>query len=93
MTGIYAKGERLPSPEKLELCEGARVMFTQNDISRKWVNGSLGIVSGIDNNSIRVDLEKNGYVHQGMPVERSSWQQSQFLGYDKNGEIISKRNW
>jgi ATP-dependent DNA helicase PIF1 len=34
------------SPETLSLKTGARVMFTKNDVERKFVNGTLGIVSG-----------------------------------------------
>ena len=34
------------SPETLSLKIGARVMFTKNDIERKFVNGTLGVVAG-----------------------------------------------
>lgn len=34
------------SPEVLKLKEGARVMFTRNDILGRYVNGTLGTVSG-----------------------------------------------
>ena len=41
------------SPETLSLKIGARVMFTKNDIERKFVNGTLGIVTGFS--------KENGY--------------------------------
>ncbi|MEK7530824.1 MAG: PIF1 family DEAD/DEAH box helicase [Patescibacteria group bacterium] len=34
------------SPERLLLKIGARVMFTKNDMERKYVNGTLGVVKG-----------------------------------------------
>lgn len=34
------------SPENLFLKEGAKVMFTKNDVMRRYVNGTLGVVVG-----------------------------------------------
>ncbi len=34
------------SPETLTLRTGARVMFTRNDAQRRFVNGTLGVISG-----------------------------------------------
>lgn len=36
------------SPERLELKEGASVMFTKNASDRSYVNGTLGVVTGFD---------------------------------------------
>lgn len=36
------------SPEELELKEGAAVMFTKNATDRSYVNGTLGVVTGFD---------------------------------------------
>ncbi|HXK38969.1 MAG TPA: PIF1 family DEAD/DEAH box helicase [Candidatus Paceibacterota bacterium] len=36
------------SPETLSLKIGARVMFTKNDIERKFVNGTLGAIAGFE---------------------------------------------
>ncbi|MDO8521695.1 MAG: PIF1 family DEAD/DEAH box helicase [bacterium] len=41
------------SPETLSLKTGARVMFTKNDVERRFVNGTLGIVTGFS--------KENGY--------------------------------
>lgn len=38
---------RMPSEHKIEVKEGARVMFTANDPARRWVNGSLGVITKI----------------------------------------------
>ena len=52
-TFIHDK-DKLPSPMDLRLKVGARVMFTKNGIH--WVNGSLGIVRGMDEGSVRVEM-------------------------------------
>lgn len=41
------------SPETLSLKIGARVMFTKNDVERRFVNGTLGVVAGFS--------KENGY--------------------------------
>ncbi|MCI6672130.1 MAG: AAA family ATPase [Prevotella sp.] len=38
----------LPTPIELTIKVGAHVMFIKNDAEHQWVNGTLGIVSGID---------------------------------------------
>lgn len=49
----------LPTPEQLELKPGAQVIFIKNDIDRRWVNGTIGVVEGIDeeDNAIYVITE------------------------------------
>ncbi len=38
----------LPTPVELELKPGAQVIFIKNDIDKRWVNGTLGVIEGID---------------------------------------------
>ena len=38
----------LPAPMELELKPGAQVIFVRNDKEKRWVNGTIGIVTGID---------------------------------------------
>ena len=38
----------LPAPMELEVKPGAQVIFTRNDKEKRWVNGTIGIVTGID---------------------------------------------
>ncbi len=45
-----------PVPELLRLKEGARVMIRQNDPEGRWVNGSLGDVLSVENETISVRL-------------------------------------
>lgn len=38
----------LPTPIELNLKIGAHIMFIKNDVEKQWVNGTLGIIIGID---------------------------------------------
>lgn len=59
------------SPELLELKQGAAVMFTKNSPQGKFVNGTLGIVSGWDASGMPVVELKNGSKIMTEPME---WQ-------------------
>jgi ATP-dependent DNA helicase PIF1 len=58
-------GRAYPADEALELKVGAQVMFLRNDGDQRWVNGSIGVVTKIDN-TVWVDVD--GEVHQVQPA-------------------------
>jgi ATP-dependent DNA helicase PIF1 len=58
--------KRFPTEKMLRLKRGAQVMFVKNDISRRWVNGTIGKIEFIAENRIEVRLA-NGQVHQVTP--------------------------
>ena len=64
---------KLVTPEKLLLKVGCKVMFTRNDApDRRWVNGTIGIVTKISDSVIRVRVPKqNDVVYD---VERITWE-------------------
>lgn len=45
----------LPTPKELTIKPGAQVLFVKNDMNHRWVNGTLGIVIGFD--------EEDGYIY------------------------------
>ncbi len=47
------------SPQKLELKLGAKVMFTKNNADKGFVNGTLGVVTGYENNFPIVTVGKS----------------------------------
>lgn len=47
-------GSGLPAETELVLKVGARVVFTRNDRHRRWVNGTTGVVTRLDENEIYV---------------------------------------
>lgn len=58
------------SPESLELKEGAAVMFTKNSPQGKFVNGTLGVVTGTDAGGMPVVETKDG---RSVTVEPMEW--------------------
>lgn len=78
------KENQFPNEQFLELKIGAQVMFIRNDISpdKKYFNGKLGEVIGLDENEIRVVLEGS---EREIVVKREVWEQKKyFLDTDKN---------
>lgn len=62
----------LPTPMELYLKTGAQMIFIKNDIDHQWVNGTLGIIIGFDddeNSRIYVRTE-NG---EDVMVEPAAW--------------------
>jgi len=73
--GIF-KTKTFPSPMKLMLKVGAQVMFTQNDPAeneRRWVNGTVGIVTSLDNNSIKVEIINSDMFDGEVEVQEVKW--------------------
>ncbi|MHB8860528.1 MAG: AAA family ATPase [Minisyncoccota bacterium] len=59
------------SPETLELKEGAAVMFTKNSPQGKFVNGTLGVVTGWDSDGAPIVKTKDG---KRVVTEPMEWQ-------------------
>ncbi len=60
----------LPTQLNLSIKEQAQVIFIDNDHERRWVNGTIGMVSGIDKKGNVYVLLENGVEHLVEPV---SW--------------------
>ena len=80
---------RLPSPFDLRLKVGAHVMFTKNDEQKRWVNGTLGVISKIEQNAIRVELvsDSRGMKRDVLPV---TWEKYKYA-YDQEEDSIVAR--
>lgn len=65
-----------PTDSSLLLKVGARVMMLRNDPNKRWVNGSLGIISEISPARLKVVIGGNAY-----EVERHTWEN---VKYDYN---------
>jgi hypothetical protein len=68
------ESDRLPVPETLGLKIGARVMAVRNDPGKRWVNGSVGTVTGLapDRVSVRLDMGS------GVEIERFTWEKIRY---------------
>lgn len=75
-----------PNDERLTLKKGARVMFIANDLEtpRRYYNGKIGIVIGIDEEHIRVNGD-----HDDEPIEvkRETWQNIHYTVNKETNQI------
>lgn len=87
VTGTFPE-ESYPTADSLTLKKGAQVMFIKNDPERRFINGTLGEVKGIDKNSIAVRLAESGTV---IDVEPMEWQNIRYQFDEESKEISSKQ--
>jgi ATP-dependent exoDNAse (exonuclease V) alpha subunit len=83
----HFKGDRLPSPLELVLKTGAQVMFTKNDTSKRWINGTVGVIKGMEQDNIVVELANT---HKLVDVRRANWQDYQYCWNARTSEIDRK---
>lgn len=75
----------LPVPLVFELKVGAQVVFVRNDPEKRWVNGTIGKIHSISENSLEVELE-NGQIHT---ITREVWENVSYR-YDKETKKIDE---
>ena len=61
---------KLPSPMELRLKNETLVMFTKNGGPNSWVNGTIGKVIGMEENSVFVETIPGGAIYE---VGQASW--------------------
>lgn len=80
--------KELPAEKTIELKVGAQVMMVKNDKyvdgKRRWVNGSLGIVSKLTPDSIYVTIDSNEYL-----VEKEKWENLNYR-YDQRTNRLTQ---
>jgi len=71
-----------PADETLALKVGAQVMMVKNDIKspKRWVNGSIGIVSQLDKKNIHLKIKNNVY-----KITQDTWDRFNYT--IKDGEV------
>lgn len=60
----------LPTQMELELKPGAQIIFIKNDFDKRWVNGTIGTVAGIDENDTLYVITEDG---QELDVKKDKW--------------------
>ncbi len=75
----------LPTPEELVLKPGAQIIFIKNDFERRWVNGTIGVVSGFDseNNTLYVITDDG----KECDVHRDLWRNIRYTYNEEKKEI------
>lgn len=75
----------LPTLLHLELKEGAQVIFVKNDMEKRWVNGTLGCITGIDQEGNVLEV----VTEDGVPVrvEPETWSNTRYSLNEKEHKI------
>jgi hypothetical protein len=79
----------LPAPLNLTLRVGAQVMFVKNDRGGRWVNGTIGKVTELTNELVKVKIKSND-IEVEYPIERVRWEKTEYKWNDETQEIESE---
>lgn len=75
----------LPTPIQLDLKVGAQIIFIKNDLDKRWVNGTLGIIEAID------EAEQMLYIvtddGREFEVEKAVWSNVRYSFNEKEQKI------
>lgn len=75
----------LPAPMELEVKPGAQVIFTKNDKEKRWVNGTIGVVIGIDEEEGIIGVvDEDGHEYD---VAREVWENMRYTFNEKEQKI------
>lgn len=80
ITGLFDI-KLIPADLQLTIKEGAQVMFVKNDTQKRYVNGTIGIVSQCTENDILVSVEKDNGDTEIISIEKEIWE---IVKYDKD---------
>ena len=79
--GKVEDGQKL-APQKLQLKEGAQVMFVKNDMMGRWVNGTMGQIKKMSEDNIEVRIIEEGRQNETFIVEPVEWPRALSLRSD-----------
>lgn len=75
----------LPTPMQLDLKVGSQIIFIKNDLDKRWVNGTLGVIEGIDEGQgVIYIVSEDG---RELEVERACWSNMRYTYNDKEQKI------
>ena len=77
ITGNFSE-KQFPTDETLELKKDAQIMMIYNE-KGKWVNGSIGKIVFIDEDNIKVKINKKTY-----NVDKKKWEKKKYYLDDEN---------
>ncbi|HUR31124.1 MAG TPA: AAA family ATPase [Saprospiraceae bacterium] len=67
-----------PTEYKLELKKHAQVVLLRNDPEKRFVNGSLGIITSISENKIIVKIQKEDGTEAEIDLPRMTWENQRY---------------
>ena len=74
----------LPTQRSLAIKEKAQVIFIDNDYERRWVNGTIGTISGIDEDGHVYVLLEDGREYL---IEPTSWRNYRYKYNEKEKRV------
>lgn len=89
VSGDFGRGDVYPADEELKLKVGAQVMFLRNDVGGngeppRWVNGTIGTVTRIVGETVRVDVDGDEF-----DVEPAVWEKYRYA-YDPGSRKLTR---
>lgn len=75
----------VPTPLELQLKPGAQIIFIKNDKEKRWVNGTLGVISEIDEEGGIIGVITEDGNEYG--VERDCWENMRYTYNEKEKKI------
>lgn len=85
ISGEIKADVQFPAPHKLTLKEGCQVMFLRNDSAKRWMNGTIGTVTAIEDGIINVTTAEGSF--EVTPVE---WEAYKYT-YDRSARKVEKK--
>lgn len=76
----------LPTSLQLTLKKGAQVLFIKNDREKRWVNGTLGRITSIDDKSLEVEVDGG----ERYWVEPETWSNIKYEYDEKSKKVVEK---
>ncbi|WP_321479589.1 AAA family ATPase [uncultured Bacteroides sp.] len=83
ITGEFPESS-LPTQKDLTLKPGAQIIFIKNDYERRWVNGTIGTISGIDEDGTIYVITDTG---KECDVKKESWRNIRYKYNEKKKQI------
>ena len=74
----------LPTPIELEIKPGAQIIFIKNDPDKRWVNGTLGTIVGIDEEETLYVITEDGGEYD---VKRDIWRNIRYRYNEEEKKI------
>lgn len=75
----------LPTSQELTLKPGAQIIFIKNDFDRRWVNGTIGVISGFNS------MEETIYIitddGKEVDVKRESWRNIRYKYNEEKKQV------
>ncbi|HMG13895.1 MAG TPA: DEAD/DEAH box helicase [Saprospiraceae bacterium] len=70
--------KRCPAEVQLELKTGAKVMFIKNDPLKKYVNGTLGLITSLEKDKVKVKILDHNHNETEIEVSQVTWEMHKY---------------